>query len=176
MPGARLRGAFRVIATVIFAIAVVVAVSPLVVKADSAQGARPAEPSFDVASVKPNMSGAIGQSSRPGACNAFAGSDGRGALHVTGGARPIEALVRALEPWVAQGLVDRPVIDRTGLTGTYDFDLWFAAPPSAAEPPARPDLPSIFTAVQEQLGLRLEPARAPLEFLSIERIERPTPD
>jgi uncharacterized protein (TIGR03435 family) len=60
--------------------------------------------------------------------------------------------------------------------GTYDFDLRFAAVGLGTASPDVPNLPSIFTAVQEQLGLKLEPARAPIEVLVIDRVERPTPD
>jgi len=78
-------------------------------------------------------------------------------------------------------LVGRRVVDRTGLTGEYDWDLaWTPSPgepvspdpDAAASPP--PDGPSIFVAVQEQLGLRLEPDRAPLDVLVIDSVERPT--
>jgi uncharacterized protein (TIGR03435 family) len=74
-----------------------------------------------------------------------------------------------------ESIVDRPVFDRTGLQGIYDWDLeWTPAPgePGAA-PPVNPDAPSIFTAVQEQLGLRLESARAPVDVLVIDGVDRP---
>ena len=67
----------------------------------------------------------------------------------------------------------RPVIDRTGLTGIFDIELTFApfnAP--VADSPA----PDLFTAVQEQLGLKLEPARAPVDVLVIDSAEKPTSD
>lgn len=76
----------------------------------------------------------------------------------------------------------RQVVDRTGLTGFYDFDLTFNAAAAAPTPtPATPpggadDAPSIFTALQEQLGLKLEAARGPVDVLVIDRIERPTLD
>lgn len=108
-------------------------------------------------------------------CAVVSGRDGRGA-YVTGGARPIGALVDALRRLESQGLIDRAVIDRTGLTGTYDFDLRFAPAPFGAERAADLDMPSVFTAIQEQLGLRLEPARGLVEFFVVERLERPTPD
>jgi uncharacterized protein (TIGR03435 family) len=91
--------------------------------------------------------------------------------------------------------VGRPVIDKTGLTGYYDFTLkWtpapgsdnlipFGLPASAlpgsapdAPPPADPDAPNLFTAVQEQLGLKLESARGPVEVVVIDRLEKPTLD
>ena len=67
----------------------------------------------------------------------------------------------------------RPVIDRTGLTGDFDMELTFAPYNSAVADSPAPDL---FTAVQEQLGLRLEPARAPVDVLVIDHVEKPTPD
>jgi uncharacterized protein (TIGR03435 family) len=66
----------------------------------------------------------------------------------------------------------RAVLDRTGLTGAYDFELRWTPSLGADAPPA--DAVSIFTAVQEQLGLRLESGTAPLDVLVIDRIERPS--
>ena len=73
--------------------------------------------------------------------------------------------------------VRRPVINRTGLPGTYDVELRWT--PSDLAAPARSesalgDTPDIFTAMQEQLGLKLEPSRAPVDILVIDRVERPT--
>jgi uncharacterized protein (TIGR03435 family) len=81
--------------------------------------------------------------------------------------------------------LDRKVVDRTGLAGYYDFDLSFApdfGPPAAGNLPpgvvvaANPDLGSMYTVLQEQLGLKLESARGPVDVLVIDKIERPTPD
>jgi uncharacterized protein (TIGR03435 family) len=85
--------------------------------------------------------------------------------------------------------VSRTVVDRTGLTGNYDLDLQWTpdqmpqgfgrgeAPPGApAMPAVDPNGPSIFTAVQEQLGLRLESTKAPVDVLVIDRAELPTED
>jgi len=84
-----------------------------------------------------------------------------------------------LLPGVLESIVDRPVLDRTSLQGIYDWDLeWTPAPgepgPPGAAPPVNADAPSIFTAVQEQLGLRLESSRGPVEVLVIDSLERPT--
>jgi uncharacterized protein (TIGR03435 family) len=65
----------------------------------------------------------------------------------------------------------RPVIDRTGLPGDFDVELTFRPLDSAGGDSTAPDL---FTAVQEQLGLKLESARAPVEVLVIDRAERPS--
>ena len=70
----------------------------------------------------------------------------------------------------------RLVLDRTGLTGLFTGELMWApdtAPPGAS---IDPNAPSLFTAVQEQLGLRLAPATGPVEILVIDSVERPTPD
>lgn len=86
---------------------------------------------------------------------------------------------------VLSSFVRRVVVDRTGLTGLFDFRLsWTpegmrgggAAPGAPPLPPIDPNGASIFAAIQEQLGLKLEPQQAPLEVVVIERIERPSPD
>lgn len=67
----------------------------------------------------------------------------------------------------------RPVIDRTGLTGEFDVDLYFQAELAATGPGAAGAAPSIFSAVQDQLGLKLDPVRAPLEVLVIDSVTSP---
>jgi uncharacterized protein (TIGR03435 family) len=97
---------------------------------------------------------------------------------------------RTLAQFVAtlSDLARRPVIDKTGLTGLYDFALKFAPetagsagpfgllPPGAPPTAIDPDAPNLFTAVQEQLGLKLESARGPVEVAVIDRFEKPTLD
>jgi uncharacterized protein (TIGR03435 family) len=96
------------------------------------------------------------------------------------GGRAIAQLVQMLS-----GSTGRPVVDKTGLTGAYDFSLRFAPepgsfvggpPPPGVLPPPDPDAPNLYTAVQEQLGLRMENARGPVEVVVIDRIEKPTVD
>ncbi len=84
----------------------------------------------------------------------------------------------------------RPVVDRTGLTGVYDLSVqWDDAPVLDGGLPGTPDSKargaatplgsergSIFTAVPDQLGLRIEAERAPVEVLVIDEIERPSPN
>jgi uncharacterized protein (TIGR03435 family) len=75
----------------------------------------------------------------------------------------------------------RPVEDRSGLSGTFEFDLEWTpvAPVPADAPPAPPVDPngiSLFTALREQLGLRLEPAKQRIDILVVDRAERPTED
>ena len=70
--------------------------------------------------------------------------------------------------------VERPVVDQTGLSGRFDIDLEWSIVTSAA--PSNPDAVTVFTALQEQLGLKLEPSRGPVDVLVIDSVERPTPD
>jgi uncharacterized protein (TIGR03435 family) len=72
--------------------------------------------------------------------------------------------------------VDRPVLNRTALAGFFDFELLFTPDVVAgpAPPVVDPTAPSLFTAVQEQLGLRLDAQRAPVDVLVIDAVERPT--
>jgi uncharacterized protein (TIGR03435 family) len=78
--------------------------------------------------------------------------------------------------------LDRTVLDRTGVTGLFDFRLEYAFDSisaagflaSTAAPADAGDTPSIFTAIQEQLGLKLEPTNGPSEFLNIHSVERPS--
>ncbi len=81
--------------------------------------------------------------------------------------------------------VGRLVVDRTGLTGTYDLDLTWTPDqlPSADRntmpmptAPIDPNGPSLFTALQEQLGLKLESARGPVPVLMIDSVDLPTAD
>jgi len=70
----------------------------------------------------------------------------------------------------AFGRVDgRVIVDKTGLTGNYEMTLRYAQQPNAPN-----DAPSIFTALQEQLGLRLVTDRAAIPVLVVDHIERPT--
>jgi len=69
---------------------------------------------------------------------------------------------------------ERRVIDRSGVTGLFDIELEFTPPRTADDPAAAQGGVSVFTALREQLGLRLESARGPGEFLVIDAVERPT--
>jgi uncharacterized protein (TIGR03435 family) len=94
------------------------------------------------------------------------------------GGMPIDMLITMLSTQAGA-----PVVNQTGLSGNFDVKLRFAVgsagpPASDATPPssAVDDAPSLFTAVQEQLGLKLTPAKVPLDRLVIDHIERPDPD
>jgi uncharacterized protein (TIGR03435 family) len=93
--------------------------------------------------------------------------------YLSGGTRTIAQLTPVL-----QSMVRRPVIDKTGLTGTFDIDLrWSPAGDArAVESVAADEAASIFTALQEQLGLKLETSRAPFDVVIIESLQRPSAD
>jgi uncharacterized protein (TIGR03435 family) len=93
---------------------------------------------------------------------------------ITATALPLTSIVLAISR-----AIGRPVIDKTGLAGRFNFKLdWvaqigepgFVANPGAPEPVG----PSIFTAVKEQLGLRLEATKGPMEVMVVEKVERPS--
>lgn len=106
-----------------------------------------------------------------------------GGVALRGNGQPMQTLVQLLTQ--ATG---RMVVDKTGLAGLYDWDLRFdpdvmlrmAAqaglnlPIAASLPPS--DSPALLTAIQEQLGLKLDSQRGPVEHLVIDAIEAPTPD
>jgi uncharacterized protein (TIGR03435 family) len=76
-------------------------------------------------------------------------------------------------------VLGRPVIDKTGLTAYYDFKLEWAQDEGVPGPDGKREIggdrigPSLFTAIQEQLGLRLEPQKGPVEVLVIDHAEKP---
>ena len=73
--------------------------------------------------------------------------------------------------------VDRPVVDRTGLTGTFDFSLEWSPEPDAARPPGSQSEdtgPAFLEALQEQLGLKLNPTTGPVDVLVIDHVEGPS--
>jgi uncharacterized protein (TIGR03435 family) len=79
-------------------------------------------------------------------------------------------------------VVDRPVVDRTGFEGRFDFQLTFAPDGGQFDgmrlPPTNEDsaAPSLFTEIQEQMGLRLEPVNTPIEVMVIDHVEEPSPN
>jgi bla regulator protein blaR1 len=83
---------------------------------------------------------------------------------------PLEWLANVLVTVPVITGVDRPVIDRTEITGNYGFTLKFA-PAQAAN--ADPDRPHLFTALEEQLGLKLESTQAPVDVLVIDSVQKP---
>jgi uncharacterized protein (TIGR03435 family) len=136
--------------------------------------------------VRAGRDGELGPELRPTACPDLAidlsrpkpcanVSTGFGALNVRG--MPFGQLTQFLSPYI-----ERVLIDRTGLDGRYDFTLRWSPEqtPGAAATPAppigNPDRPSIYTALQEQLGLKLESTREQVEVLVIDSVQHPAPN
>jgi uncharacterized protein (TIGR03435 family) len=86
-----------------------------------------------------------------------------------------KATARDLVDAIESAFLDRPVVDRTELTGTYNIKLTYT-PNTRANRESDPDLSDInvLQAVEEQLGLRLEARREPIEMLVVDRVERPS--
>jgi uncharacterized protein (TIGR03435 family) len=87
---------------------------------------------------------------------------------IRGRGQPLSSLARMLTVFV-----QRRVVDRTGLTGGFDFDLQFDG---AGAGPGVESTSALITALQEQLGLKLESTRAPVEFVVVDGVQAPTPD
>ena len=104
----------------------------------------------------------------------FCGFDG-GPSRIKFGGLPSSQIAAALTNYAG-----RQVVDHTGLTGSWEFELIFtperAPGPPGANAPAPSDAPSLFTALQEQLGLKLESTKGSVDVLVIDHVEKPTPD
>jgi len=92
------------------------------------------------------------------------------AAHYMGRSIPIGTLLPILG-----GLMDRVVVDKTGLTGTYDLELEFTRPTSL-DVGAPDEAPSLFAALEEQIGLKLESKTGPVDVLIIDHVEEPSPN
>jgi uncharacterized protein (TIGR03435 family) len=88
-------------------------------------------------------------------------------MHVTTGKATMERLAKILSSYAG-----RPVKDDTGLMGSYQINLEWT--PDSVAPDSAAEAPLLVTAVQEQLGLRLEPRKAPMEVLVIDHAEKPS--
>jgi uncharacterized protein (TIGR03435 family) len=105
-----------------------------------------------------------------------------GLLHIRGSKVHVADLIRELA-----SVLDRPVLDKTGFTGEFDLNMSFTpdealrgfpgfggpGDPGGTRLPTDPNLPNIFAALEEQLGLKLVPAKGPVEVLVIDHAERP---
>jgi uncharacterized protein (TIGR03435 family) len=111
---------------------------------------------------------------------------GRGTFgfHALGIMEVHDATMAEFAGWMQRYVMDRPVIDQTGVSGRYTFQLnWkadeFQFTPIARSLPTAPgsnELPDLYTALDQQLGLKLKPTQAPVEVLAIDHLEKPSPN
>jgi len=92
----------------------------------------------------------------------------RGGNLATGRCAPVSQIARTVAVTLRM-----PIVDKTGLTGMWSYELAYLDP-SAREP--EPQLTAFTTALEEQLGLKLESARGPVDVLVVESVQQPTPD
>jgi uncharacterized protein (TIGR03435 family) len=93
-------------------------------------------------------------------------------MEMSGSGISIDRLISMLGPQAG-----RPIINKTNLTGTYDFSLKFVPVANTAaglDSNAEPTGPSFFTALEEQLGLKLESSKGPVEVLVIDSVQKPS--
>jgi uncharacterized protein (TIGR03435 family) len=102
-----------------------------------------------------------------------------GGQGIYSGGTTLATLIRMLSGGAGQFIIDRPVVDQTGLEGNYAVRLKFATVvlprgvSTLGTPPPLQERPSIFTAFQEQLGLKLEPMTMQAQVLVVDHVERP---
>lgn len=108
----------------------------------------------------------------------FMGLNEKGRLAIQGKSR-LSLLAQLLTRYVPRsGDLPRPVVDRTGLTGAYDYEILFPQP-AAGQRGATPDqgsVPDVSGLLEDQLGLRLERAQIPFELLIVDNVEYPSPN
>jgi uncharacterized protein (TIGR03435 family) len=100
------------------------------------------------------------------------GADGFNPRHLWARAMTLNYMLIGL----ARTSLDRVVVDHTGLTGKFDWEVQWAPDDLRVDAAKRPDGPSIFQAFRDQLGLKLDPARDRVDVLVIDHAERPIPD
>jgi bla regulator protein blaR1 len=129
---------------------------------------------------RPGTSPGDGLPGFPGDCHSLSAIDKPGTMLILVGSRDVtmDVLAGGLSTLMSSG-VGRPVIDKTGLKGRFDFTLEWAREPrgpaaSDSPAPAAPTGPTPIEALRDQLGLKLEPTKASLPILVIDRVERPS--
>lgn len=127
---------------------------------------------------KPGTSPGEGLPGFPRDCHSLSAIDKPGTLLVIVGSRDVtmDVLTGVLSMLPLE--LGRPVIDHTGLTGRFDFTLEWAreprSPAASDAPPPAPSGPTPIEALRDQLGLKLEPSKASLPVLVVDRVERPS--
>jgi uncharacterized protein (TIGR03435 family) len=128
-------------------------------------------PVFELGAIKGasklKKSTCMGTPSFENPCGTFGGSLGT----INGRAATLDVLAQALS-----GIVGREVLNKTGIQGTYDFNLSWTPDAVAGAADVNGDDLSIFTAVREQLGMKLTPTIGPVDILVIVDARRPTPN
>jgi uncharacterized protein (TIGR03435 family) len=115
----------------------------------------------------------------PTTCGGFSGFGASGSVGIAGQKITMDMLAGLLSRQL-----DRVVVNRTGLSGVFDASIEFAPPPGQSGTQLGADTnasdssgpPSIFTALQEQLGLKLESTKGPVDVLVIDHVEQPSPN
>jgi uncharacterized protein (TIGR03435 family) len=145
-------------------------------RSDARLGPRLRRRTFDCISAAAAASGGDAVNRVPLARRTCGGNIGPGVM--TGNGVTMTNLATALARLVPG--IDRVVVDHTGLSGTFDVDLTWRYEPTPEQAPLLPppdrNAASLFTALQEQLGLKLESTKAPVDVLVIDHVERPSPD
>lgn len=131
--------------------------------------------------VQARSDGRLGPNLKPSApdCAAAGNPCGMNSTGFTSGAGFVVSKGRTISDLASTlgGMLDRNVVDSTGLSGTYAIDLkWGPDDVRVGADTTGTDLPPIFTAIQEQLGLKLQPTRGPVKVLVIDSVQRPVQD
>lgn len=125
---------------------------------------------------KPGASPGAGLPGFPGDCHTLSALDTSAGIVLGSRDVTIDGLTGAL--CMLESQLGRPVIDKTGLTGRFDFTVEWERPPRASASsvvlPPPPSGPTLIEALRDQLGLKLEPSRASLPVLVIDKVERPS--
>ena len=140
-------------------------------------GAEPCPATLTTAEVQrlmsPVLPGPSSSGSQPLVCGALPMMPPAQSGHVrVAGKKVTMGLLAGSMGGPASGIMDRPIIDRTGLAGTFDVNIEWAPPISGPGLTPDPNGPTFNQALEDQLGLRLEPTTAPVRSLVIDRIER----
>jgi uncharacterized protein (TIGR03435 family) len=123
----------------------------------------------------PPASSSSGTTALSVSCGSVKTDDSNSGSHIWARSISVEKFLSALSGPTDDPHADRPIVDRTGLTGSLNFTLDFA--PTWAANSAAADqsaLPSFFTALREQLGLELKPETGPVDVLVIDHVEMPS--
>jgi uncharacterized protein (TIGR03435 family) len=136
-------------------------------------------PADDPDCTKAPLPESAGGGAYPAACGAASSTPAKNAGSLAAGGHNVSPETLAFAISGVGDIVDRPVIDRTGLTGTYDFNLEYAPAPKV-DPAATPDLmsnpggPTLTDALKTQLGLKLVPQKGMVDVIVIDHVEKPS--